>query len=235
MKEKSEGMDDSHQATDTKYTEAERVQVSGESPTEYIRMTRSISFHEGCEYEKEFVRLLKEDVARINSYFMEQEEDCVIKLQDLQDRCESMQRTAESSGTRLGEDGEKLRSEFVDLHGELVLLLHWSIVNYAGILKILKKHDKLLGGDAQKSFMGSLLLQPFTSTESINRLVGTAEDFVRRRSAADYSSNSVDGVSGTDNCCSQEHSSIDRGNMRERENTNEATILRYGTIRSFCR
>ena len=30
--------------------------------------------------------------------------------------------------------------------GEMVLLLHWSLINHAAVLKILKKHDKRTGG-----------------------------------------------------------------------------------------
>lgn len=122
-------------------------------------------------HEKEFIRLLYDDVDRINSYFMEEEEDHVIKLQELQDLY---------SGEK--EKVGAIRSRFIDLHGELVLLLHWSIVNYAGILKILKKHDKLLGGHAQKDLVGSILQQPFTSTDSITKLVSTAEVYVKKLS-----------------------------------------------------
>jgi SPX domain protein involved in polyphosphate accumulation len=39
-----------------------------------------------------------------------------------------------------------LRAHCVDLHGELVLLLHWSLLNFAAVLKIVKKHDKLNTG-----------------------------------------------------------------------------------------
>jgi hypothetical protein len=39
-----------------------------------------------------------------------------------------------------------LRAALVDVHGQLVLLLHWSLLNCAALLKILKKHDKLCGG-----------------------------------------------------------------------------------------
>lgn len=120
-------------------------------------------------HEKEFIRLLYDDVDRINSYFMEEEEDHVIRLQELQD-------LYSGGKVKVG----AIRSRFIDLHGELVLLLHWSIVNYAGILKILKKHDKLLGGHAQKDLVGSILQQPFTSTDSITKLVSTAEVYVKK-------------------------------------------------------
>ena len=105
--------------------------------------------------EKEFIRVLYDDVDRINSYFMEVEEDCVIKLQCLRDsyeeECPKKKKQGMSEEEWLSSpEMRKIRSQFIDLHGELVLLLHWSIVNYAGILKILKKHDKLLEDTRRK-------------------------------------------------------------------------------------
>lgn len=47
----------------------------------------------------------------------------------------------------------------VDFHGELVLLLHWSLVNYAAVAKILKKHDKLTGSRLRAPVLASVLHQ----------------------------------------------------------------------------
>lgn len=38
------------------------------------------------------------------------------------------------------EEGEAARRELVQFHGELVLLLHFSMLNLAAVAKILKKH-----------------------------------------------------------------------------------------------
>jgi SPX domain protein involved in polyphosphate accumulation len=138
--------------------------------------------------EKEFIRVLYDDVDRINSYFMEVEEDCVIKLQCLRDsyeeECPKKKKQGMSEEEWLSSpEMRKIRSQFIDLHGELVLLLHWSIVNYAGILKILEKHDKLLGGHAQKDLVGSILRQPFVSTGGITKLAQSAEVYVKKLGA----------------------------------------------------
>ena len=181
-----------------------------------------------CEYEQEFVRVLREDVERINTYFMEQEESNVIKLQDLIDRYEKLQpEKSNSSGSCSAGDVERLRSQFVDLHGELVLLLHWSIVNYAGVLKILKKHDKMLGGHAQKQLMSSILHQPFTSTESINQLVNTAENYVQRL-ASDDSANSVDVNQILEGECEVECESLDP--IQNEAEGRQQTIIKYVTL-----
>lgn len=141
--------------------------------------------------EKEFIRVLHDDVDRINSYFMEVEEDCVIKLQCLRDAYEeecikknnNKEEEMSDEAWLSSPEMRKIRSQFIDLHGELVLLLHWSIVNYAGILKILKKHDKLLGGHAQKDLVGSILRQPFVSTGGITKLAQSAEVYVKKLGA----------------------------------------------------
>lgn len=118
------------------------------------------------EEEKRFIQLLHQDLEKINAKFMEREEDAVIKLQHLVDK---------KSSINSNKEAESLRAAFVDFHGEMVLLLHWSLINYAGVIKILKKHDKLLGKHAQRAGLNNILRQPFTSTESISRLVREAE------------------------------------------------------------
>ncbi|KAK6158315.1 hypothetical protein DH2020_005629 [Rehmannia glutinosa] len=39
----------------------------------------------------------------------------------------------------------KIRKEIVNFHGEMVLLMNYSNVNYTGLAKILKKYDKRTG------------------------------------------------------------------------------------------
>ena len=70
------------------------------------------------EDEKEFAAILKSDIETINKYFMEKEEEAVIRLQALNERRAS------------GADAAQMMQEFADFHGEMVLLLHWSLINY---------------------------------------------------------------------------------------------------------
>lgn len=122
--------------------------------------------------ELDFIKELNADVSRINTYFIEHEEDAVIRLRSLEDRLKAGK-----------EDGDAkraaLRADFIDFHGEVVLLLHNSMVNYAAIAKILKKHDKMMGNKLKEAFLTSVLRQPFLSTEGISRLVREAEGKVK--------------------------------------------------------
>lgn len=54
---------------------------------------------------------------------------------------------------------------FVDFHGELLLLLHWSLLAYTGLVKILKKHLKRTGLPVRAPQLDDLLSQPFCSVE----------------------------------------------------------------------
>lgn len=54
---------------------------------------------------------------------------------------------------------------FVDFHGELLLLLHWSLLAYTGLVKILKKHLKRTGLPVRAPQLENLLSQPFCSVE----------------------------------------------------------------------
>ena len=54
---------------------------------------------------------------------------------------------------------------FVDFHGQTLMLVHWSILAYTSVLKILKKHHKRTGLQVQEFNLQQLLSQPFCSVE----------------------------------------------------------------------
>lgn len=121
--------------------------------------------------ETAFVNMLNEDLLRFNRFFIDKEEDSVIKLQSLADRI-----AAASSAEQL----QALKAELVDFHGEMVLLLHWSLLNYAAVVKILKKHDKRSGLLLRAPYLANVLQQPFYSTSVMSRLVKMAEEHINR-------------------------------------------------------
>lgn len=63
----------------------------------------------------------------------------------------------------------------VDFHGEMVLLLNYSSINYTGLAKILKKFDKRTGGVLRLPFIAGVLRQPFFTTDLISELVRDCE------------------------------------------------------------
>jgi hypothetical protein len=59
---------------------------------------------------------------------------------------QELQERIQSSSSAAAEMEGRVRREVVDLHGEMVLLLNYSSINYTGLAKILKKYDKRTGG-----------------------------------------------------------------------------------------
>uniref|UniRef100_A0A0D9XJA7 SPX domain-containing protein n=1 Tax=Leersia perrieri TaxID=77586 RepID=A0A0D9XJA7_9ORYZ len=126
--------------------------------------------------EAAFVRLLDGEIDRINAFFLEQEEEFVIRQRELQETVEKM--AGGGGGRRQAVDAaemRRVRKEIVDLHGEMVLLLNYSAVNYTGLGKILKKYDKRTGRLLRLPFIDKVLRQPFFTTELISRLVRDCE------------------------------------------------------------
>lgn len=108
-----------------------------------------------------------QDLCGFNRFFMDKEEDAVIKLQALADRIQGAQGGSEEL--------QELKAALVDFHGEMVLLLHWSLLNYAAVVKILKKHGEQRGSWHGKSYGGHLSSWQQTCREhnsSSTRLAG---------------------------------------------------------------
>lgn len=64
--------------------------------------------------------------------------------------------------------------------GEIVLLLHWGLLNYAAVTKILKKHDKQTGLPLRAPYLEAVLKQPFYSTDLLGRLAKRVADIVEQ-------------------------------------------------------
>lgn len=120
--------------------------------------------------EREFVKKLDEDLAKLNDFFIEKEEESVIRLQLLTERLDA---------ATFREEREDIRKAFVDFHGQLVLLMHWALLNYAAVAKILKKHDKVTGAGLKDPYLAAVLHQPFCSTGAISSLARAVENKVR--------------------------------------------------------
>ena len=110
-----------------------------------------------AERQRGFVMTLNEDVQQFNELFIGKEEESVIRLRSLEDAAEGAQHNMEAIG--------KVLKSYVDFHGEMLLLVHWSILAYTGLVKILKKHHKRTGLLVRAPHLDNLLSQPFCSVE----------------------------------------------------------------------
>ncbi|CAM6014416.1 unnamed protein product [Sphagnum balticum] len=130
--------------------------------------------------EKEFIRLLNVELEKFNSFFTEKEEDYVIQLQELKHRLESarVQYGGHMQDSEASEELLKIHTDLVTFHGEVVLMENYSALNYTGLVKILKKHDKRTGAVLRLPFIHRVLLQPFFSTELLSKLVQDCESLL---------------------------------------------------------
>ncbi|KAJ4708268.1 SPX domain-containing protein [Melia azedarach] len=123
---------------------------------------------EGMSREEiDFIRLLEDEMEKFNTFFVEKEEEYIIRLKELQDR---MANAKDSN-----EEIIKIRKEIVDFHGEMVLLENYSALNYTGLVKILKKYDKRTGALIRLPFIQRVLQQPFYTTDLLYKLVKQCE------------------------------------------------------------
>ncbi|KAK4487615.1 hypothetical protein RD792_005731 [Penstemon davidsonii] len=124
------------------------------------------------EAEVDFVNLLEDELEKFNTFFVEKEEEYIIRLKELQDRV--------AMAKDLKDEMIKIRKEIVDFHGEMVLLENYSALNYTGLVKILKKYDKRTGALLRLPFIQKVLQQPFFTTDLLYKLVKECERMLDR-------------------------------------------------------
>ncbi|PON89005.1 SPX domain-containing protein [Trema orientale] len=117
--------------------------------------------------EIDFILLLEDELEKFNTFFVEKEEEYIIRLKELQDRV--------AKAKPHSEEMLKIRKEIVDFHGEMVLLENYSALNYTGLVKILKKYDKRTGALIRLPFIQKVLQQPFFTTDLLYKLVKECE------------------------------------------------------------
>lgn len=75
--------------------------------------------------ETDFRNSLENELNKFNCFFVEKEEECIIRLKELQD-C-----VAKGKGNS-NEQMMQIHKDIVDFHGEMVLLQNYSALNYTG-------------------------------------------------------------------------------------------------------
>ncbi|KAF8012954.1 hypothetical protein BT93_I0960 [Corymbia citriodora subsp. variegata] len=113
-----------------------------------------------------FVRILNEELDKFNDFYVDKEEEFVIRFQELKERIERVKEKSSKAGTSTSEFGEQMmeiRKDFVTIHGEMVLLKNYSSLNFAG-------------GVLRLPYTQLALHQPFFTTESLTRLVRECEE-----------------------------------------------------------
>uniref|UniRef100_A0A9I9CJF0 SPX domain-containing protein n=1 Tax=Cucumis melo TaxID=3656 RepID=A0A9I9CJF0_CUCME len=149
--------------------------------------------------EMNFIKLLEDELEKFNSFFVEKEEEyiirlkrdeieldlgfcCSFRLQLVKLICDSilefdLAELQDRVGKAMDSNEEmvKIRKEIVDFHGEMVLLENYSALNFTGLVKILKKYDKRTGALIRLPYSRKVLQQPFFTTDLLYSLVKQCE------------------------------------------------------------
>ncbi|KAI3503305.1 hypothetical protein L1887_31745 [Cichorium endivia] len=134
-----------------------------------------------ADLQEWFVRILDEEIEKFNDFYVDKEEEFVIRFKELKERIEEAKEKSWKDGnftseSEFSDEMMAIRKDFVTIHGEMVLLKNYSSLNFAGIIKILKKYDKRTGGLLHVHFTQLTLRQPFFTTQPLTRLVHECEE-----------------------------------------------------------
>ncbi|CAM8969321.1 unnamed protein product [Rhodiola kirilowii] len=119
------------------------------------------------QMQMHFIRLLERELHKLNCFFLEKEEDFIIRLKEMQARV--------ANAKDCTNEIIKISKQIVDFHGEIVLLGNYSALNYLGLMKILKKFDRRTGTFILLPFIKKILKQPFVTTKLINEILNACE------------------------------------------------------------
>ncbi|KAA0039460.1 SPX domain-containing protein 4 [Cucumis melo var. makuwa] len=141
-----------------------------------------------------FVRILNEELEKLNDFYVDKEEEFVIRFQELKERIDRVKEKSSRGGVftsenEFSEEMMNIRKDFVAIHGGMVLLKNYSSLNFAGtssftelfsyfaqgLIKILKKYDKRTGELLRLPYMQLVVRQPFFTTELLTSLVHQCE------------------------------------------------------------
>ncbi|KAK6941662.1 SPX domain [Dillenia turbinata] len=160
-----------------------RQRVEEETETEESTMSRE---------EVDFEKLLEAELEKFNTFFVEKEEEYIIRLKELKDRV--------AKAKDSNEEIMKIRKAIVDFHGEMVLLENYSALNYTGLVKILKKYDKRTGALIRLPFIQKVLQQPFFTTDLLYKLVKACEAMLDSLFPVNEQKSPAEPPNGDENC-----------------------------------
>ncbi|KAJ0008056.1 hypothetical protein Pint_30106 [Pistacia integerrima] len=118
-----------------------------------------------------FTTLLGEELQKVNTFYIDKEEDYIIRLKELQDM---------EANLSCHREMLNLQKDILEFHGEMVQLLQYSVLNSTGFVKIVKKHKKRSGSSIHVSFMPRVLEQPIFSTGLLYKLMKECEAMLYR-------------------------------------------------------
>ncbi|OQR91646.1 hypothetical protein ACHHYP_04515 [Achlya hypogyna] len=122
--------------------------------------------------EMNFFRTLRADMAKIADFFVKTQKRYGDLLQHLEEHWKQHQEAKEPNQTTKTE----IMGACVALFKEMLLLENFALINFSGISKILKKHDKWTGYNTRTKFVEQVLnKQPFATYSQLLTMIHRVE------------------------------------------------------------
>ncbi|KAL4170742.1 hypothetical protein KRP22_008847 [Phytophthora ramorum] len=121
--------------------------------------------------EMNFFRTLRVEIKKIADFFIKEQAKHTSQVAAIDASFQQLKTNPESEEAKTA-----LMKNCVALYKELLLLENFAVMNFCGISKILKKHDKWTGYATRNKFMHTILMkQPFATYEPLLQMIDRLE------------------------------------------------------------
>ncbi|CAI5706844.1 unnamed protein product [Peronospora farinosa] len=121
--------------------------------------------------EMNFFRTLRVEIKKIADFFIKEQAKHTSQVTAINVSFQQLQANPKSTEAKT-----RLMKDCVALYKELLLLENFAVMNFCGISKILKKHDKWTGYATRNKFMHTILMkQPFATYEPLLQMIDCLE------------------------------------------------------------
>ncbi|KAG7401056.1 SPX domain protein [Phytophthora boehmeriae] len=123
------------------------------------------------EDETNFFRTLRAEIKKIADFFLKEQAKHTSQVAAIDGSFQQLKTNPDSAEAKTA-----LMKSCVSLYKELLLLENFAVMNFCGISKILKKHDKWTGYATRNKFMHTILMkQPFATYEPLLQMIDRLE------------------------------------------------------------
>ncbi|GLD93610.1 hypothetical protein PINS_up002202 [Pythium insidiosum] len=120
--------------------------------------------------EMNFFRTLRSEIKKIGDFFVREQGAYISRVKAIEEQYMQLQSDPRP------ETKTELMKACVSLYKELLLLENFAVMNFCGISKILKKHDKWTGYATRNKFMRTILMkQPFATYLPLLQMIDRLE------------------------------------------------------------
>lgn len=122
--------------------------------------------------EREFFRCLHMELRKSADFFTSVEKEMALRHARLKEAVRTMQHQANATENHLNQS----MSACLQFYKDLLMLENFSIMNFCGFSKILKKHDKNTGFVTREQFMKRMVRrQPFANYPTVQKMINELE------------------------------------------------------------